>query len=107
MIMGRKRFLSLCFIGSEREKHSASNESIFIYFQTNLDRFLSQKLAFRSPKKTLDFSYYSNTFENKLHIYNQHILFYHFMKIINGLTTKKIPISGRKLRQKKLGYHRV
>jgi hypothetical protein len=29
------------------------------------------------------------------------------MKIISGLKAKKIPIPGRNLRQKKLGYHRV
>jgi len=74
---------------SDTQENSASNEYIFKNRKVDIIRLLGQKLIFRSLKKVLDLSYYSNNFEKKHYIRNQRALFYRSANIVERLKRKK------------------
>ena len=87
--MERHYCLQKSFIDSDREKNSASNDSIFNGFDMDINDLLGQKLIFGPFKNVQDISYYSTNIENKYDIRDQYILFYQFIKTISGTKTKK------------------
>ena len=78
------------FIDSDREKNSASNDTIFNCLIRILNNLLGQKLIFWSFVCAQDVPYYSTNIEKKCDIRDHHILFYRSIKITNGTKTKKI-----------------
>ncbi len=60
-----------CFVYSDREKNSASNESNFNNFKTDICDLLDQQLIFRSSKMVLDLPYYLTSFEKKHQNWNE------------------------------------
>ena len=51
---------------SDREKNSASNESIFDESKSDFDGLSGQKLIFRTLRKCSDLFYYSTSFEKNV-----------------------------------------
>ena len=67
-----------------------------------------QKLIFKLTKNGPDLSYYPIDFENECDIRDQHVLFYHSIKITNGKKTKSfLWISEGDPRHKKLTFRKV
>jgi hypothetical protein len=64
------------FIYSDREKNSASNDTIFNASFTDLNGLPGQKLIFRSFLYPQDIPYNSTYIEKKYDIRDQHIWFY-------------------------------
>ena len=102
LMIKKDSYLRNIFVDFDREKNSASNDTIFNGLIRILNGLLGQKLIFLSFLYAQDVPYYSTNIEKKCDIRDQHILFYRFIKFTNETKTKnifRIPEGGPRLKK--------